>query len=94
MDSMVQLLVDALAPCEVSLGFPRHDGGRMITLRNEAGEVVAERLVQAFELSDRLLLTDVVDGLRRDLRVSQGRIDPAVAAAAAFERSRQPACAA
>ncbi|TRX73213.1 DUF3509 domain-containing protein [Pseudomonas mangiferae] len=88
MDSTIQLLVDALAPYEVSLGLPGPDGARLITLRNESGEAVAKRLVRAFELNDRTLLTDVVDGLRRDLLVSRNRIDPMVAAAA-LARSQQ-----
>ncbi|WP_263145347.1 DUF3509 domain-containing protein [Pseudomonas sp. RIT-PI-AD] len=87
MDSTAQLLVDALAPYEVDLGLARPDGGRVITLRNEAGEVVVERLVRQIELNDRTLLTDVVDGLRRDLLVRGARIDPMVAAAA-LDRTR------
>jgi len=73
-NSTEQLLVEALAPYRVTLEAARPDGGRVLRLEDEAGGVFIRRLVRQMELDDRLLLTDVVDGIRRDLLVREGRI--------------------
>lgn len=81
MDSSTeQLLVEALAPYNLTLGAARPDGGRLLLLRDEWGEVLIRRLVRQMELNDKLLLTDVVDGLHRDLLVLKGRIESGLAA--------------
>lgn len=81
MDSTSELLVEALAPYKVSMGAVRPDGSRMLTLLNGAGEVMLERLIYRAELADRRLLIDVVDGIHRDVRILEGRLDPEVIAA-------------
>jgi hypothetical protein len=42
---------------------------------------VIERSFSADQLRDKRQLTDVVDGLHRDLMVAEGRIEPCVIAA-------------
>ncbi|MFC2970821.1 DUF3509 domain-containing protein [Azotobacter bryophylli] len=81
MDSTSELLIEALAPYKVSMGTARPDGSRLLTLCDAKGDVMLERLVYRAELVDRRLLIDVVDGLHRDVRILEGRLDPRVIAA-------------
>lgn len=81
MESTRALLVEALAPYKIDMGAVRPDGGRLLTLRNGAGEVLIERLLRPVQLMDKWLLIDVVDGLHRDLRILEGRLSPKVIAA-------------
>ncbi|MGH8351943.1 MAG: DUF3509 domain-containing protein [Pseudomonas sp.] len=83
-----QLLVEALAPYNLTLGAARPDGGRLLVLEDERGEVIIRRVVRQMELNDRLLLTDVVDGIRRDLLVLEGRIESVLATLFNTGRSR------
>jgi hypothetical protein len=80
MESMTDLLADALAPYKVDFSNERPDGVRVLYLRNEAGECLIQRAVRKAQLQDRRLLTDVVDGLLRDLLVIEGRVAPDVVA--------------
>ena len=80
MESTTELLEGALAPYKVVLGPDRADGGRLLTLTNDAGEPVLERTLSQGQLSDRFALTDVVDGILRDLLLIEGRIAPEVIA--------------
>ncbi|SEJ34446.1 MULTISPECIES: DUF3509 domain-containing protein [unclassified Pseudomonas] len=81
MENISLLLSDALAPYQASLGAAGVNGERLVTLKNAAGAIVIERVFSASQLSDRRQLTDVVDGLHRDLMVAEGRIEPCVIAA-------------
>ncbi|WP_313517574.1 DUF3509 domain-containing protein [Pseudomonas sp.] len=80
MESTTELLAGALAPYKVILGPDRPDGGRVMTLANEAGELIIQRALSKGQLNDRYALTDVVDGILRDLLVIEGRIAPDVIA--------------
>jgi len=81
MENISLLLSEALAPYQASLGAAGINGERMVTLSNAAGEIVIERTYCAAQLCDKRQLTDVVDGLHRDLMVAEGRIAPCVIAA-------------
>jgi hypothetical protein len=95
MENISLLLSEALAPYQASLGPVGTQGERLLTLKNAAGAAIIERVFSAAQLGDKRQLTDVVDGLRRDLMVAEGRIEPCVIAAmknatqvAAFAASR------
>jgi hypothetical protein len=81
MENISLLLSEALAPYQASLGAAGVNGERLVTLRNAAGAIVIERMYSAAQLCDKRQLTDVVDGLHRDLMVAEGRIEPCVIAA-------------
>jgi len=81
MENISLLLSEALAPYQASLGTAGVNGERLVTLRNAAGAIVIERAYCAAQLCDKRQLTDVVDGLHRDLMVAEGRIEPCVIAA-------------
>ncbi|AHF66352.1 MULTISPECIES: DUF3509 domain-containing protein [Pseudomonas] len=76
MENISLLLSEALAPYQVSLS---PEG--LVTLRDAAGAIVIERRFSADQLGDKRQLTDVVDGLHRDLMVAEGRIEPCMIAA-------------
>jgi hypothetical protein len=56
-------------------------GERLVSLKDADGAVIIQRTFSAAQLGDKRQLTDVVDGLRRDLMVAEGRIEPCVIAA-------------
>jgi len=78
MENINILLSEALAPYQASLGLAGDQGERLVTLKNAAGAIVIERMFSASQLRDKRQLTDVVDGLHRDLMVAEGRIEPCV----------------
>ncbi|KPW55202.1 Uncharacterized protein ALO80_01423 [Pseudomonas caricapapayae] len=81
MENISLLLSEALAPYQACIGPAGTRGERLVTLKDKAGVCVIERTFGADQLSDKRQLTDVVDGLRRDLMVAEGRIEPCVIAA-------------
>lgn len=81
MENINSMLSEALAPYEAILGPAGPDGARLVTLKNAAGAIVIERLFREAQLVDKRQLTDVVDGLHRDLMVAEGRLQPCVIAA-------------
>ncbi|WP_426141246.1 DUF3509 domain-containing protein [Pseudomonas sp. DWP3-1-2] len=81
MENISLLLSQALAPYQANLGPAGPHGERLVSLKDAAGVVVTERVFGAGELCDKRQLRDVVDGLRRDLMVAEGRIEPSVIAA-------------
>lgn len=94
MENISLLLSEALAPYQAELGPVGPLGERLVSIKDAAGAVVIERTFTAAHLCDKRQLTDVVDGLRRDLMVAEGRIEPCVIAAmrnAALGRSFIPA---
>lgn len=86
MESVSLLLNDALAPYQVMLA-PRGAADFTLSLRDESGQEVVQRRVMASELMDQRLLVDLVDGLQRDLRIAEGRLQPCVIAA--WQHARQ-----
>ncbi len=94
MENISLLLSEALTPYHAELGPVGMLGERLVSLKDAAGVVVTERTFPAAQLCDRRQLTDLVDGLRRDLMVAEGRIEPCVIAAmrnAALGRAFVPA---
>ncbi|GAB7532205.1 DUF3509 domain-containing protein [Pseudomonas sp. 3A(2025)] len=81
MENISLLLNEALSPYQVSLGPAGSKGERLVTLKNAVGVTVIERRFSADQLRDKFQLTDVVDGLHRDLLVVEGRIEPCMIAA-------------
>lgn len=86
MESVSLLLNEALAPYRVTLA-ARAAGGFFLSLCDESGQQVLQRQVGLSELHDQPLLVDLVDGLQRDLRIAEGRLQPCVIAA--WQHARQ-----
>jgi hypothetical protein len=81
MESISLLLGEALSPYQVTLTAAGIQGEYRVTLKNATGEVVVDRKFNQAQLSDKRLLTDVVDGLHRDVLIAEGRLEPCVIAA-------------
>ncbi|KPA96485.1 MULTISPECIES: DUF3509 domain-containing protein [Pseudomonas] len=81
MESISLLLNEALSPYAVTLTPSGGHGECVLSVRGVAGPVLVEREVNQAQLTDKRLLTDVVDGLHRDLRIAEGRLEPCVIAA-------------
>ncbi|MNN85644.1 hypothetical protein D3C81_2029620 [compost metagenome] len=56
-------------------------GECLVTLKNSHGAIVVEREFNQAQLTDKRQLTDVVDGLHRDVLIAEGRLEPCVIAA-------------
>ncbi|OLF56065.1 DUF3509 domain-containing protein [Pseudomonas chlororaphis] len=80
MESISLLLGEALSPYQVTLT-PGTQGECLVTLKNALGAIVLEREFNQAQLTDKHLLTDVVDGLHRDILIAEGRLEPCVIAA-------------
>jgi len=94
MENISLLLSEALTPYQADLGPAGLLGERLVSLKDVDGAVIIRRTFSAAQLGDKRQLTDVVDGLRRDLMVAEGRIEPCVIAAmrhAALNRPFIPA---
>ena len=81
MESISLLLGEALSPDQVTLAPCGAHGECLVTLENSNGALVVEREFNQAQLSDKRLLTDVVDGLHRDVLIAEGRLEPCVIAA-------------
>ncbi|MBV4460135.1 DUF3509 domain-containing protein [Pseudomonas sp. COR58] len=81
MESISLLLGEALSPYQVTVTPSGHNGDCQVTLKNPEGIVVLKRGFNRAQLGDRRQLTDVVDGLHRDLLIAEGRLEPCVIAA-------------
>lgn len=81
MESISLLLSEALSPYAVTLTPSGGHGECLVSVRGTAGPILVEREVNQAQLTDKRLLTDVVDGLHRDLRIAEGRLEPCVIAA-------------
>jgi len=81
MESISLLLGEALSPYQVILTPSGIHGDCRVTLKNALGATVVEREFNQAQLSDKRLLTDVVDGLHRDVLIAEGRLEPCVIAA-------------
>lgn len=81
LENISLLLNEALSPYLVSVGPADQLGNCRITVEDEHGLLMAERLIKGSQLTDNRTLIDVVDGFHRDLLVAQGRLQPCVIAA-------------
>ncbi len=81
MDNVSLLLSDALAPYRVSLAPSNLQGRLRLAVTDQAGQEVLHREVAHSQLASTQALTDVVDGLHRDLMVAEGRLEPSMIAA-------------
>ncbi|WP_248794692.1 DUF3509 domain-containing protein [Pseudomonas sp. MWU13-2105] len=81
MESISLLLNEALSPYPVTLTPSGSHGECLLTVNSRAGLVLLSREISHAQLNDKRLLTDVVDGLHRDLRIAEGRLEPSVIAA-------------
>ena len=81
MESISLLLGEALSPYQVTLTPSGAHGECLVTLKSTTGAIVVEREFNQAQLTDKRLLTDVVDGLHRDLMIAEGRLEPCVIAA-------------
>ncbi|MBF6032080.1 DUF3509 domain-containing protein [Pseudomonas zeae] len=81
MESISLLLGEALSPYQVSLSPNGSHGECLVTLKNSHGAIVVEREFNQAQLTDKRQLTDVVDGLHRDVLIAEGRLEPCVIAA-------------
>ncbi|MGK3117304.1 DUF3509 domain-containing protein [Pseudomonas corrugata] len=81
MESISLLLGEALSPYQVTL-IPSGAGGEcLVTLKSASGAIMVERVFNQAQLADKRQLTDVVDGLHRDVLIAEGRLEPCVIAA-------------
>lgn len=81
MESISLLLGEALNPYQVTLTPSGVSGECLVTLKNAVGAIVVEREFSQAQLCDKRQLTDVVDGLHRDVLIAEGRLQPCVIAA-------------
>jgi hypothetical protein len=81
MESISLLLGEALSPYQVTLTPSGIRGECRVTLKNAIGATVVEREFNQTQFNDKRLLTDVVDGLHRDVLIAEGRLEPCVIAA-------------
>jgi hypothetical protein len=81
MDNISLLLSDALAPYCVSLAPSDLQGRLRLRVSDQAGREVLHRDVALSQLASTQALTDVVDGLHRDLMIAEGRLEPSMIAA-------------
>lgn len=86
METVSLLLNEALAPYQVTLA-ALGVADFALSLYDESGLEVLQRTVRASQMQDRRLLVDLVDGLQRDLRIAEGRLQPCVIAA--WQHARQ-----
>jgi Protein of unknown function (DUF3509). len=81
MESISLLLGEALSPYQVTLTPSGAKGECLVTLKNASGAIMVERVFNQAQLTDKRQLTDVVDGLHRDVLIAEGRLEPCVIAA-------------
>jgi len=81
MENISLLLSDALAPYCVSLAPSDLQDRFRVMVTDQAGAAILHRDVPKSQLASRYALTDVVDGLHRDLMIAEGRLEPSTIAA-------------
>ncbi|MBZ9785067.1 DUF3509 domain-containing protein [Pseudomonas sp. REP124] len=81
MESISLLLGEALSPYQVTVTPSGLHGECRVTLMNASGIKVVERQFSQYQLTDKRSLTDVVDGLHRDVLIAEGRLEPCMIAA-------------
>lgn len=73
MESISLLLSEALSPYLVTLTPSGAKGECLVTLKNASGAIMVERVFNQAQLTDKRQLTDVVDGLHRDVLIAEDR---------------------
>ncbi|WPP02303.1 DUF3509 domain-containing protein [Pseudomonas sp. HR96] len=81
MESISQLLSEALTPYQVHVAPCASNGKCRVTLSSASGSPVLARDFHHSQFANPRALVDVVDGLHRDLRVAEGRLEPCMIAA-------------
>lgn len=81
METISQLLSEALAPYQVALSPAGREAHVMLVVSDPLGSTVLAREFHRIQLGDTRALTDVVDGLHRDLMIAEGRLEPSMIAA-------------
>ena len=81
MRSISLLLSDALTPYQAHVAPCALDGTCMITVHSQTGTRILQRAFHHSQFDTNRSLTDVADGLLRDLRVAEGRLEPSMIAA-------------
>ncbi|MFF7706914.1 DUF3509 domain-containing protein [Pseudomonas sp. NPDC007930] len=81
MENIRQLLNEALAPYSVSLEPSDRRDHALLAITDSLGSTVLAREFHLIQLADTRSLTDVVDGLHRDLLIAEGRLEPSMIAA-------------
>ncbi|MBD1553668.1 DUF3509 domain-containing protein [Pseudomonas typographi] len=81
MENISQMLTEALAPYSVSLVPSDRRDHVLLAVTDSLGSTVLAREFHLIQLADTRSLTDVVDGLHRDLLIAEGRLEPSVIAA-------------
>lgn len=90
MDNISLLLSEALTPYQVTLTSLHASADYVLHVLDSAGDSVLQRDVKASQLHDQRLLVDLVDGIQRDLRIHEGRLQPCVIAALRHARLGRP----
>ena len=90
MDNISLLLSEALTPYQVTLTSLHASADYVLHVLDSAGDSVLQRDVKASQLHDQRLLVDLVDGIQRDLRIHEGRLQPCVIAALRNARLDRP----
>ncbi|MCJ1885495.1 DUF3509 domain-containing protein [Pseudomonas sp. LA21] len=75
MDRLSVLLTETFAPYTPALGLARPDGGRILTLTNDEGEVVLRRVLDGVQLADEHQCEEAIQSVRRDLLIQEGRME-------------------
>lgn len=77
-ENVVEYLEEHFKDVRVSCE-PRPDGALLVTLRNNQGKRLMSRAISGQEQSSPLLLNQVLERIRRDLIIDQGRCRRATA---------------
>ncbi|MCP8463442.1 DUF3509 domain-containing protein [Pseudomonas sp. ZM23] len=75
MDRLSTLLTETFAPYIPSLGPARPDGGRILTLTRDDGEIMLRRVIEGQHLADHQSSEAAVQSIRRDLLIQEGRME-------------------
>ncbi|MFQ6572378.1 DUF3509 domain-containing protein [Pseudomonas sp. UM16] len=80
MKCLGSLLSEALAPYQVMLQPQGSVNQFNLLVVDESSQTILRRSVALSELQSQSLLVDLVDGLQRDLRIVEGRLQPSMIA--------------
>lgn len=92
MENICLLLSEALTPYQVHVSSPGANGKCQVTLSAPSGVQLLERAFHPSQFTSTAALIDVADGLHRDLRVAEGRLEPSMIAALKSASLGQGSC--